>query len=234
MYTIGICDDGKNVCAVLEQMINEYGKQQKMQVETLVWFSGEELCHFLKQGNQLDILFLDIELLEMTGIEVGDFIRNQLDDRTMQIIYISNKETYARKLFKTQPVDFLVKPISQKQVNETLDLAVKLIGRSAGKFEYQYGRDFFYIPYNDIMYFTSEGRKIIIAMPQDKREFNGKLGELEKHLSEDFIMIHQSYIINRRFVSRYTYETVELQNGEKLPISKTKRKEIRERFLREE
>ena len=63
---------------------------------------------------EYDILFLDIELFRMTGIEAGDFIRNRLEDRSMQIIYISGKSSYARELFKTQPMDFLVKPITKQ------------------------------------------------------------------------------------------------------------------------
>lgn len=61
----------------------------------------------------LDILFLDIELFKMTGIEIGHYIRNELDDMGLQLIYISGQPSYAQQLFKTQPMDFLVKPITQ-------------------------------------------------------------------------------------------------------------------------
>ena len=116
MYNIGICDDGENICASIENMILQYAEEKKIKTDIKLWYSGEGLCNFLKQGGHLDILFLDIELFELTGIEVGSFIRNKMEDRGMQIIYISGKSSYAQKLFKTQPMDFLVKPITRQQM----------------------------------------------------------------------------------------------------------------------
>ena len=117
MYNIGICDDGKNICSSLEEMILQYAEKINIPVEIKIWYTGEGLCDYLKERQQIDILFLDIELFEMTGIQAGDFIRNRLEDRGMQIIYISGKSSYARELFKTQPMDFLVKPITQQNIN---------------------------------------------------------------------------------------------------------------------
>ena len=180
----------------------------------------------------MDVLFLDIELWKMTGIEAGSFIRNRLEDRRLQIVYISGKASYAWSLFKTQPLDFLVKPIRQEQVDEVLDLAVKILGRNETKFAYQSGRDYYYIPYGDIRYFVSEGRKIRIVTTQGEKEFYGKLRELEKTLPKDFLKIHQSYLVHTLFVARYAYEEVELTDGTILSISKKYRKQVRERLLR--
>ncbi len=131
---------------------------------------------------EYDILFLDIELFRMTGIEAGDFIRNRLEDRSMQIIYISGKSSYARELFKTQPMDFLVKPITQQN---------------------------------------------------REQEFYGKLRDVSKKLSDSFLNIHHSYIVNPEYVLHYAYDALELMDGTILPISKANRKQIRERILRE-
>lgn len=108
-------------------MILQYAEKNKLRADIQVWYAGEELCRYLEQGGHLDILFLDIELIKLTGIEVGDFIRNGMKDRGMQIVYISGHSEYAQKLFKTQPMDFLVKPVTVQQIADSLELAVKLI-----------------------------------------------------------------------------------------------------------
>ena len=233
MYNIGICDDGRKICSFIENMILLYMKEREIQADTKVWYTGEGLCSYLRQGNHIDILFLDIELIELTGIEVGDFIRNQLENREMQIVYISGKAAYAQQLFKTQPMDFLVKPITQPQINEVMDLAVKIIGKKSETFEFKNGKEHYYISYGEILYFVSEGRKIKIITPREEKEFYGKIRELEKNLPGEFITIHQSYIINKEYVTRYTYEMVELVNGTILTISKANRKQVREKILRE-
>lgn len=234
MYNIGICDDGKNICTSIENMLLQYAKRKDIQVETYVWYTGEGLRDYLAADNQLDILFLDIELFKMTGIEVGSYIRNVLDNMGLQIIYISGKASYAIQLFKTQPMDFLVKPILQEHVDSAMDMAVKIINKRNQRFEFRQGKNYYYIAMGDIVYFESKGKKIKIVTLQENYEFYGRLRDIVKKLPEDFIMIHQSYVINKEYVLRYTYEMVELVNGTILGISKINRKQVKERILRDE
>ncbi|MCM1189949.1 MAG: LytTR family DNA-binding domain-containing protein [bacterium] len=234
MYKIGICDDGKNICASIEDMLLGYAEERSLQVEVLVWYTGEYLKEYLEQGNHLDILFLDIELLQMTGIEVGSYIRNVLDNVRLQIIYISGKTSYALRLFRTQPVDFLIKPISREQVVRAMDLAVKMIEKRGERFEFRQGRDYYYIAVGDIVYLESRGRKIRIVTLKGSYEIYGRLKEAAERLPGDFILIHQSYIVNQGYIFRYAYESVELINGVTLTISKPYRRQVREKLLRDE
>lgn len=234
MYIVGICDDGVNICTSIENMLLQWAKEKDTRLEVNVWYTGEGLCDYLKAGNHIDILFLDIELLQMTGLEVGNYIRNYLDNREMQLVYISGKASYAQQLFKTQPLDFLVKPILQKQINDTMDMAVRLLDRKKKSFGFQQGKEHFYIPMGDIVYLASKGRKIKLVTMKGTYEFYGKLKTVSKELSQDFIAIHQSYVVNKQYIFRYTYEMVELVNGIILTISPANRRQVRERILKEE
>lgn len=234
MYRIGICDDGENVCTSIENMLLQYAEEKNLQVDTNVWYSGESLRDYLASGGWLDLLFLDIELFQMTGIEVGGYIRNRLDNMSLQIVYISGKASYAQQLFKTQPLDFLVKPILQEQIGEVMDMALKIIKKRNDRFEFQQGKERYYVPMGDIVYMVSERRKIKVVTTKAAFEFYGKLKEAAKCLTEDFIRIHQSYIVNKDYVFRYTYETVELMDGTVLTISPANRKRVRDKLLRED
>ncbi len=237
MYHIGICDDGKHICASMEEMVLQYSRKREIPVEIKIWYTGESLCDYLNQDGHIDILFLDIELFRLSGIDVGNYIRNHLEDRKMQIIYISGMSSYAQQLFKTQPMDFLIKPIGQEQIDAALSLAMKIVVKSMDKFEFQNGREYFYVPFGEIMYFTSEGRKIrIIAQGETMeggKEFYGTLKDVADGLPSEFISIHKSYVVNREYIVRYTYETVEMADGTVLNISKANRKHVRERILQE-
>ena len=61
----------------------------------------------------------------------------------------------------------------------------------------------------------------------------GKLKNIIKELPEDFLVIHKSYVVNKQRIARYTYETVELDNGRVLTISQAQRKQVREKLLKE-
>ncbi|MBQ4530901.1 MAG: response regulator transcription factor [Lachnospiraceae bacterium] len=231
MWNIGICDDGVNTCSDIETMILDFSERSREKVCVEIWYTGEALCEYLTKGNNLDILFLDIELWKMSGIQVGNFIRNQLEDRGMQIIYISGKQSYAPQLFKTQPMDFLVKPITQIQIDEIFQLAEKMPARGRQKFEFQVGKEYYYVPLSDIFYFNSDGKKITLKTRREKWVFYGKLKEILEKLPENFMLIHQSFIINRAHVFLYAYEMVEMEDGTKINISKANRKKIRQKIL---
>ena len=243
MYKVGICDDGESVCSFMEEVLVEYGARKNIELETEIWNSGEKLQQYLAAGNSLDILFLDIELYQVNGMEIGAYIRNQLGDRHMQIIYISYKEAYAHRLFATQPMEFLVKPISRKKIEEIMDLAIRILSQSIGRFQFQVGKDYYYVAYRKILYFYSIGRTVRITCTASEsgtgrgecvREFYGKLRNVAKTLPPMFLVIHQSYIVNINYISRYAYEEVELVNGTLLPISKSHRKLVRQVLLEQE
>lgn len=234
MYNIGICDDGENVCTSIENMLIQYAHEKAIKIDINIWYTGESLRCYLESGSHLDILFLDIELFKMTGTEVGSYIRNQLDNMSMQIIYISGKASYAQQLFKTQPLDFLVKPVLQQQINDVMDMAARIIKKRNSKFEFKQGKDYYYIPMGDIIYLESNGRKVKVVTLKKTFEYYGRLKETVKRLSEDFILIHKSYIINKEYVFRYTYEMVELVDGTILSISLANRKLVRDKILRDE
>ena len=86
-----------------------------------------------------DLLFLDIALVQANGVDVGRFIRNELNDMEMHIVYISSKQNYAMQLFKIQPLDFLIKPVPEDQLREVLSRSIRQRRDSGGYFEYQKG-----------------------------------------------------------------------------------------------
>ncbi|MCR4955590.1 MAG: LytTR family DNA-binding domain-containing protein [Lachnospiraceae bacterium] len=230
MYYIGICNDGKNTFSELEDMIVLYSKEKGIPIDLKIWNSGESLCESLEMECELDILFLEIELPTMNRIGIAQFIRNKIRGHSMEIIYISTNQNLDREMFKTQPLDFLVKPFTQSQISEDLDLAVKLLDKKKKRFEFKEGKDIYFISYDDIMCFASQGRKVLLVTKDKEYSFYGKLDEVKEELPGEFWCIHKSYIVNKAYVKKYAYESIELSNGEILSISRTKRKEIHEKM----
>ncbi|MEL7647467.1 MAG: LytTR family DNA-binding domain-containing protein [Sedimentibacter sp.] len=232
MLRIAICDDDKSICMQLEEIILLAGEKLNESIETEVFYSGEELCRFLEDGSSFDVIFLDIEMNKINGVEVGKRIRNDLNDEVTQIVYVSGKESYAMELFEIRPLNFLVKPVSEEKVESVLTRAVKLLGDGRRFFEYKNGSVNFSVQVGDVLYFESEGRKVNIILMDDVKSFYGKLSQVEEQLnSQDFIMIHKSYLINFSHVIEYTYEYVKMSNKEVLTISQNNRKAVRERLL---
>ena len=85
IYRIGICDDEQLTCSELENYINEIFECKDDEAEIYVWNSGEALKKDISNGVKIDILFLDIELLDSNGIELGKYIRNYMKNMSMNI-----------------------------------------------------------------------------------------------------------------------------------------------------
>lgn len=226
MYRIGVCDDEKNTCAEIEKMIREYGKQKVLELETVLWHTGEALCEALSR-TRLDLLFLDIELVTTSGIEVGRYIRNEMENHEIAIAYISSKSSYAMELFKIRPVDFLIKPIRYEDVAEIIEESLKLQRRNKQIFEYHAKGIYGKVQYKDIICFSSDNKKVNIMTPDSVIVFNGRLRDILPQLPENFIQIHQSYIINLDHMLSCTYESVTMSKEMVLNISQPYRKEVR-------
>lgn len=230
MYRVGICDDDQLFCSQMEEMILSLSQELRQKIEVEVWFSGESIMRDLSQQEFLDILFLDIELCRHSGIDVGNFIR-QNDDYAMHIVYVSSKQEYAMQLFRIQPIDFLIKPVLKEQVKEVLQRSIRQKGNDNNIFEYQKNGAFYRILCREILYFVSDNKKVRIVMGDKTEEFYGKLKLLICNLPERFLIIHQSYIVNLEQVSEYSYEAVKMRNGDVLNISKPYRKDVRRKIL---
>ena len=196
---------------------------------------GGVLSEYLKNEKAPDILFLDIELPGLNGVEIGKYIRDILKNSGMFLVYISSRKEYAMELFQNQPFDFLVKPISKEKLYQVMEKILNIVGRTEGSFQYKNQGNTYRMMYKDILYFQSEGRKINIVMKNESKIFYGRLNEIEEKIPEKlFLRIHKSYLVNRMYVKEFTYEWVKMINGDVLNISKVNRADVRRKILESE
>nr|WP_298000486.1 LytTR family DNA-binding domain-containing protein [uncultured Anaerotignum sp.] len=230
MFRIAVCDDNDAVCSAIENIIDGFFRTENTHYEIDSFQSGEELLKELNNHEKYDLIYLDIELAQINGVAVGRYIRENLLDDYTQIAFISAKSSYALELFQVRPIHFLVKPFTPRQVIGILEKAMELQGHQIKIFSYRTGKIENRIPYKDIMYFSSEGKKIIIHMRNGKDTFYGKLSELNLPDTE-FMQIHKSFIVNKQFVTRFKFDSVLLSDDEELPISRAYRKTVREKLM---
>ncbi|MDE7424827.1 MAG: LytTR family DNA-binding domain-containing protein [Lachnospiraceae bacterium] len=231
MYHIAIVDDDSMFCDTIKNYLENVGCELKLEMELSIWYTGEELYKHLKAGNQMDIIFLDIELVEKSGIWLGNMIREEFSDFRTAIVYISYEKNYALQLFQTQPKDFLVKPVYQEDVQRVIKRYLRENQSKKLQFLFKKGHKYCNMPYEDILYFQSVGRKIRIVAREEEEEFYGKLEQIKEQLPQQFIQIHKSYLVNENYIREYMYENVIMCNEEKLNISKPYRKLVQKKLL---
>jgi DNA-binding LytR/AlgR family response regulator len=221
VYQIGICDDEISTCSELEKILTDYFKISGFDVRINIWYNAEDFMRDVPAKVKVDLLFLDIEMPGKNGINVGEYIREDIKNEAMHIIYVSSKTNYAMELFKVHPYDFMVKPIEQEKVIKNVEKLLELDEQDNRYFVYEYNRIKNKIHYGDIIYFESDGRHIkIICSDGTEKIFVGKMKELADSLPFSYVMVAQSFIINLRHIKMYKKDSCVMDNDRVINIGR--------------
>ena len=186
---VAVCDDDRRFCYKMKDILEQYEEIRGIHMETDLFFDGNELCGRLETGQRYHLIFLDVLMKKLNGVETGKFIRRVIDDYDTRIIYVSCDKEYAIELIQNQPTNFLKKPGGARQIFQNLDAIQRRDRKEQNQFFYRQGKLVHEIPYSEIVYYQSMGRKIQIHTPKQVYEYNGKLSQLlnstDKELDPD-------------------------------------------------
>ena len=212
MIRIAIIDDAVEIGTQLETILIEITTNKGIAIDTDIYYSGKELCEHLQNGEFYDLIFLDIEMPEFTGIDVSKMIRDNLKNDATQIAYISGNKEYAIEIFEYDPLYFVHKPINKEKIEKVFERLIHRLHLQADAFTYKTGHNIVKIPIKDIIYFESEDHQIIIHYytqnEYHKDSFYGLLDHVQKQLdSFQFLRIHKTYLVHHLYVPmiRYIY-----------------------------
>lgn len=228
MYKIAVCDDEAKIRKELVAMLKKHPKQEEFSIT--IAECCDDLCDMLMDGKNFDLIILDIMSDGMNGIELGRKLRTELGNGLTQIVFISSEQGYAMELFEFRPLNFLVKPIIQKNLFSSVDMAMELAAGIEGNLCFAMNRTEHMIPFREIRYIESRNKQLIIHSLHADSTFYGKLNTLQ--VPSDFVRIHKSYLVNRHFVRMLRFDSLELDCGTELPISRAYRKAVRDCFAR--
>lgn len=226
MIKIAICDDNSIICTTLEQILIRLLNKMPVKYDIDIFNTGERICEYLKKETY-HIIFLDIELPEKSGIDVGIYLRETLQNDITQIAFISSHKHYANSLFDLRPINFLVKPLIEEKVKKVMDTYFRITKHNEQIFSYRKGTTHYNILLDKIIFFENINRKIKIVTIDSEDEFYDNIEQLYEKLNDyNFLLIHKSYLINFRYIKTMKYDQVTMINDMVLPISQTRRKEF--------
>lgn len=229
MLKIAICDDEKRYAEDLEWCLKVWAANTGNNTFIRKFDGGAPLLECLNVTGVFDVIFLDVEMEKMSGLETAAEIRRK--DFITAIIFISQYEKYYKEAYDVHPFHFLSKPVNPKKLEETMDAFMRMKGQDIETFTFNINKTRHSLQLNDIVYFYSECRHVTAVCRDQKYSFYGKLNDVQAKLEEKnnrFLRIHQSYLVNMKYVREFHYREVVLFNGQSLYISKENRKKMRE------
>ncbi len=179
-----------------------------------------------------DIVFIEVDAEIFPGIEIAKKIRETGNIHT-EIIILSADDSYVLYGYKLRVFDYLIKPAPIRLLSETIDRYFAYNEADIDKyFTYKVSGNVQRLRMDDIYYFMSEGRQCIAIHRDGDNRFYAKLKEVEPLLDpEDFIRVHQSYIVHLKYVKSLTKSGITLTNGLFVPISQSHYGAVKKKFM---
>lgn len=221
MIKIAICDDESNILNNTKELIENYS-QKEILIET--YTNGEEL---LKSNTTFDIIFLDIDMEGINGIETAKKIREY--DKQVKIIYITNYTDYTYSAFSVHAFGYLVKPLKPKELYHQLDEALSYIEEDNDQtLEFVTNEGVVRIDLKNIYYFEYQSRKVIMKTTDSKYLLKQKISEIASKMEPyGFAIPHKSFSVNLYNVKSIKGYEVYIMDGSIIPLSQKKSSEFR-------
>lgn len=231
LLRIAICDDNLPITTEIESMLHTIGQQDCISMEIDIYFDGKSLYQKIQSNNNYDIIYMDIEMDGLDGIQTAQLIRAR--NIPTLLIYVSAYDMYLKQLFEVEPFRFISKPIDFHLFYKYFNDAYTKICDTDKFFTFSFHQKYTKVPISSIVYFESCGRDIVVHGLNCRYRFLGKLNTIEKHLKTkniNFLRIHQSYLINPHYISSITLSSVELLD-DTLRISPKYQDNVRSQYL---
>lgn len=218
MLRIAICDDSEDDREILKSLLEKYYISADEDV-VYEFSSGKNAVSFLqKHPGEIDLLFLDIEMPNLSGMEAAEAIR--AFDASIQLIFVTGYPDYVFDGYRVGAMDYLMKPVKEDRLREVLERIRTLLGYKSRYYCLKNTEGSYRFYYSDISYFYSDKRKVILVSKGKETDFYGKLDALETELDDSFVRIHQRYLVNASHVEKIGHSTV-IVDGRELPVSRS-------------
>ncbi|MBQ2099603.1 MAG: response regulator transcription factor [Lachnospiraceae bacterium] len=212
--TIAIVDDDYQILARLTGILDQYYGARNYELQE--YSDGLEFIQSLSEGLP-DIVFMDIEMNVIDGREAVKKLRERDAAENTYVVYVSSHTEQLAAFFSLHPFDFLVKPFEDAAVRAILNRIRERMESSKKTCKLIIDRKEVNVAINDIMWVQSLGHRLEVKTRSGEEPLYcyGKLNELYEKLEatcDDFLRIHASFLVNRRFITKYTQREVYIKD----------------------
>ncbi len=224
---IAICDDLKKDRDHLASNLDAIASMFHISFHISPFASGIEL---LSSTDNFDIIFLDIVMDELDGIET----LKRLQNTSSLIVFMSTTNDRLRELFSRNVIAFLDKPITESSLKKVIS-DITEIWNHEKTFTYRKNGKMNFLKQQEILCIESEGHYINIYTKNETISYKGKIRDIWDELTAhtDFVMPNRSYILNLKYVSLASKSEFFIQILKKsISITKYNKDDTMMRFMR--
>ena len=247
MVRIAICDDDGAVVAQLKQYLaSACEKNLATEIVIEAYCSGESFLEKIREQDLPHIVFLDIEMGGMNGVEVGRALKRLSDGDDVILIYMSSHDSYYEGIAHVGSFRFLSKPLVAEKTNEVIERAIAkaLKDGKRGQLRYHYhvNKDVLSIQVNDIAYLKCKNKLIeIYAWDRERgrivlhdRTYASVASAMEQLPRDCFVQCERSHVINMNHVGKMAGGLIVFADKDEtsVPIGRTHKERVRMAFTK--
>lgn len=226
---IAICDDEQESLHMIQKELYNAANKLKIEIETYAYNDGKKVLDSIYNENEdFDILFLDIDMPDISGLEIARKLRQKNLD--IILIFISAHEQYVFESIEYNPFRYIRKNRIEKELIQALKAAYQRLEEMQDSYIIVKTEEAeVRVKHSDIMYFETTARKVGIHLKNGEVLLVRKtIKELYKKLNdENLIKIHSGCVANVKYIGKYSNHDITLDNGEQLIVSRTRIKNVK-------
>lgn len=222
------CDDNEQILNQLKESIIKITFSYEEDISTTLFHDPIDL---LASNIEADLLFLDIEMPQMNGLEVAKILRNNHYEG--KIIFLTNYREFVQEGYKVQAFRYLYKPIDLQELQEIIEYELKEREDKKGVlFVDEISKEEIFLKYKHISFVESLGNKVVIYKNHNYYIVNKVYYKFIEELDSRFCESHRNFCVNMHEIDRinYTDRVITMKSGKEIPVSKRRKKEVQERY----
>ena len=234
MLEVAVCDDEKYFLEQEKEWITKYMKNAGYKFKIDTFTSGTDFIAIDDKITKYDIIFLDINMRELNGVETAKKIRKYTKD--VYIVFVTAFITYSLEGYKVDAVRYILKDNQslEKAITECLDTIISKMHYIENKytFEFREGRKTLII--DDIVFIESNLHKLYFHLLKKTEQYTmySRLDYIDELLKNfNFCRVHKSYLVNLKYVKKIKRYMAILSDGTEVSISQPKYNDVREKFI---
>lgn len=228
MVKIAVCDDEPAFAERVKMVIEAECRELGVSSEVALYTDSGMLAYDIDEKRYFDMLFLDIEMPGLTGMELADRIKASLPQALVS--FITSHTKYAVKSFELSIFRYIPKAEVESCLPMAVSDGIRLLSWKVKEcYVVETPRQIVRVAMSDILYIYKKQKYSVMVLPGEEVPVRKALGQLKEELNrEEFVMIERGYMVNLYHVRKMEGASVVLDEGSVLPVSQNHVKEVRE------
>ena len=226
---IATCDDEQLQIEHLKKATEQWSVCTGHNCDICTFSSAEEFLFAYEDDKSFDILLLDVEMVEISGIGLAKKLR--VDNKRSEIIFITSHFEFCGEGYEVDALHYLIKPMEQEKLSSVLSKTVEKLAVQPPSVVISVEGETVKLYEEDILYVESQLHYLSIITKDREYKLKEKISAFEERLSDDFYRIHRSYLVSLKHIIRISRSSVTLSNGEELPLARGKYDDVNYAFI---